>query len=110
MPDSHILLANNPEVEWVLERIKKHVSATPSKVVLAVIQNPAIYYACLGVKRHETMNSVQKKEIATNSFKNFVVAAFRGFLTEQCDFHFPGWLTDKLMGNTTINGERCRLR
>ena len=103
-------IESNPYAQWCFERLKGRLASrpnTPDAYTLKLVQNPLIYYAVLGVKRCgvEMSTASRHREVA-KTYKSFVV---KGALTWLCReggiARLPDWLTEDMLGKTTLSGE-----
>ena len=106
---SHFEIESNPYAQWCFERLKGRLAArpTPDAYTLKLVQNPLIYYAVLGVKRCgvEMSTASRHREVA-KTYKSFVVKHALTWLCREGEIDkLPDWLTEDMLGKTTLSGE-----
>jgi len=78
------------------------------KQLLKHIQNVAVVYACLGVKRNGSVLGTEAKYTAAAAgFKNHAVPGLFKW-AEDHSIQFPSWLTMEKMGCTSLKGGKRR--
>lgn len=89
-------------MEWCLHRLD--VTAPISKQSLLLLQNPAIFYAKLGVMRSVRMDELEKAKRMVVSPDEFIFDAWVRWLTMKHNFKAPSWLTKRHLGSVKISG------
>lgn len=100
-----LFLECNEFARLTMQLLTPTYGSVPSKDVFEQLQAPAIYNACLAVIRNAgTVSSQQKDQAASELYANFTIDGWFQWLTDN-EMPAPTWLTNEMMGRSTINGE-----
>lgn len=97
-----ILLPHTRCLDWVLDKLAKLQTKTPSKDLLNIYQAPACYHACIAVKEAgESFGDDLRKSKAAEAYETIYSRDLLEFFRDECGHKLPWWL-ESMMGKSNM--------